>query len=184
MGEVWQGNARGAQNAIYLAVGTGIGAGILADGRVLRGAHDIAGAIGWMALERDYTNAYDACGCFETHGAGPGIARAAGVRTAEDAFAAYAREDAAATEAVRVAISNWGRAVANLVSLFNPEVIVFGGGVFGPAIPLLDDIYSEALKWAQPISIKQVRLVASALGSDAGLYGAAAAAMQATAKGI
>lgn len=180
MGEVWQGNARGSENAIYLAVGTGIGAGILADGRVLRGAHDIAGAIGWLALEPDYNSEYDACGCFEAHGSGPGIARAAGVATAEAAFEAFARGDAFATKAVRNAVSNWGRAVANLVSLFNPEVIVFGGGVFGPAAPLLDDIYAEALKWAQPISIKQVRLCPSALGSDAGLFGAAAVALHAS----
>ncbi|HEX6962580.1 MAG TPA: ROK family protein, partial [Lacipirellula sp.] len=52
LGESWQGAARGCRDAIYLAVGTGIGAGILADGRVLRGAHGIAGAIGWLALDR------------------------------------------------------------------------------------------------------------------------------------
>jgi glucokinase len=68
-------------------------------------------------------------------------------------------------------------AVANLVSVFNPEIIVFGGGVFGPAVSLLKSIYDEALKWAQPISIRQVKLVASALGSDAGLYGAARSAL-------
>ena len=63
-------------------------------------------------------------------------------------------------------------AVANLVSLFNPEKIIFGGGVFGPALKFLDDIYVEAKKWAQPISIQHVKLQGSALGNDAGLYGA------------
>ena len=70
-------------------------------------------------------------------------------------------------------------AVANLVSLFNPEKIIFGGGVFGPAARFLDDIYAEAKKWAQPISIKQVKLQASKLGGDAGLYGAGCLALQA-----
>ena len=79
---------------------------------------------------------------------------------------------------MRTAVSYWGRAVANYVSLFNPEVIVFGGGVFGPAAALLDDVYAEACRWAQPISIKQVRLKASALGADAALYGAAAVALR------
>ena len=69
-------------------------------------------------------------------------------------------------------------AVANLVSLFNPEKIVFGGGVFGPGTQLLGEIYAEAKKWAQPISIKQVRLQASKLGGDAGLYGAGRLALQ------
>lgn len=177
MGEVWQGHALGARNAIFIAVGTGIGAGIMADGRVLRGAHDIAGAVGWLALDGAYEPAYEACGNFEYYAAGPGIARAAGTATAEDAFAAYQRGDTRAVEAVRHAVALWGRAVANLVSIFNPEVIIFGGGVFGPAAVLIDDIYAEALKWAQPISIKHVRLSGSALGADAGLYGAAAAAL-------
>ena len=68
-------------------------------------------------------------------------------------------------------------AVANLVSLFNPAMIVFGGGVFGPAAKFLDRIASQARKWAQPIAINQVQLVATTLGSDAGLYGAARLAM-------
>jgi glucokinase len=73
-------------------------------------------------------------------------------------------------------------AVANLVSLFNPERIIFGGGVFGPAARFLGDIFAEAQKWAQPIAIKQVKLQVSKLGSDAGLYGAACLASQAVSK--
>jgi glucokinase len=176
MGEAWQGHARGKRNAIFIAVGTGIGAGILIDGRVLRGANDIAGAIGWLALNGEFVREYAGCGNFEFHAAGPGIARAAGVTDAEAAFAAYARGDAIARRAIGEAISFWGRAVANLVSIFNPEVIIFGGGVFGPAASLLDDIHAEALKWGQPISMRQVKLHVSALGADAGLYGAAAVA--------
>jgi glucokinase len=73
-------------------------------------------------------------------------------------------------------------AVANLVSLFNPEKIIFGGGVFGPGARFIDDIYAEARKWAQPISIKKVKLHASKLGGDAGLYGAGCLALQAAKK--
>lgn len=175
LGEVWQGNAQGARNAVFVAVGTGIGAGIMVDGRIIRGRADITGAIGWMALERPYREEYRECGNFEYFASGPGIARAAGCTT-EDAFASVAT-NAKAREAIERAVAYWGMAVANLVSLLNPEVIVFGGGVFGPAAALLDDIYQEALKWAQPISIKQVRLVASRLGGDAGLYGAGRVAL-------
>jgi glucokinase len=67
--------------------------------------------------------------------------------------------------------------VANLVSLFNPEIIVFGGGVFGPGARFLDRIRAEARRWAQPIAMEQVRLVVSSLGSDAGLFGAGRLAM-------
>jgi glucokinase len=178
MGEAWQGNARGARNAIFIAVGTGIGAGILADGRVLRGQHDIAGAAGWLVLDGEYRAEYAPCGNFEFYAAGPGIARAAGTPDAQAAFEAFDRGEPRALVAVRRAVGYWGRAVANLVSLFNPEIIVFGGGVFGPAASLIDDVYTEALRWAQPISIRQVRLCVSALGADAGLYGGAAAALQ------
>ena len=69
-------------------------------------------------------------------------------------------------------------AVANLVSLFNPERIIFGGGVFGPATRFLEDIYAEAKQWAQPISINQVKILPSQLGGDAGLYGAGYLALQ------
>ena len=68
-------------------------------------------------------------------------------------------------------------AVANLVSLFNPEKIILGGGVFGPAIQFIDAIKDEATKWAQPISMKQVSIEQSALGTDAGLYGAGSLAL-------
>ena len=73
LGEKWRGAARGCDNAIYLAVGSGIGAGILLDGRVIHGADDIVGATGWMALESDYDTDWDKCGCFETFASGNGI---------------------------------------------------------------------------------------------------------------
>lgn len=203
LGETWRGAAKGCQNAIFLAVGTGIGAGILIDGKVLRGAHDIAGAIGWLALDRPFLRKYIPCGCFEYHASGEGLAKVAkellagqpkrrrrGVApfqglsdlTAHDVFAAYEQRDPIARQVLTQAIEFWGMAVANLVSLFNPERIVFGGGVFGPARVFLPDILTEARKWAQPISIKQVKLLASKLGGDAGLYGAACLAYQAAEK--
>jgi glucokinase len=203
LGETWRGVAKGCHNAIFLAVGTGIGAGILIDGRILRGAHDIAGAIGWLALDRPFRPEYVPCGCFEHHASGDGLAKVANellaqrapsrtsntpplhhsttpsFLSAQDVFAAYDRADPVAKEVITQAVEFWGMAVANLVSLFNPEKIIFGGGVFGPAAPLLGDIYAEARKWAQPISIKQVKLQASKLGGDAGLYGAGCLALQA-----
>ncbi|MDZ7337220.1 MAG: ROK family protein [candidate division KSB1 bacterium] len=192
VGETWQGAAKGCKNAIFLAVGTGIGAGILVDGKVLRGHRDVAGAIGWMALDRPYRPEYKSCGCFEYYASGEGIARLAremvahdatyqgalrakslDLLTAPDVFAAYAAGDPLAARVFDECVAFWGMAVANLVSLFNPERIVFGGGVFGPAVQFLDRIAAEARLWAQPISITQVHLVASALGGEAGLYGAA-----------
>lgn len=191
LGEVWKGNARGCRDAIFLAVGTGIGAGILVNNQVLRGANDIAGAIGWLGLSKPFDNKFIPCGCFEYNASGEGIVKVAkemmaeghfkqsilmdidsGSLTAKDIFDAYDKRDQLAVTVLNNAIEYWGMAVANLVSLFNPEKIIFGGGVFGPALIFLDAIYNEAKKWAQPISIRHVQLVGSALGNDAGLYGA------------
>ncbi len=177
-GEVWMGAARGCSDAIFIAVGTGIGAGILTDGRILRGHGDIAGAIGWMALSDTYQPQYESCGCFEFHASGRGITNMALKKSGQkistkDLFIAYHQHDAAAREIIAQAVAYWGKAVANLVSIFNPQKIIFGGGIFGPAVPFLKEIYQEALKWAQPISIQQVTLEAAQLGDQAGLYGAA-----------
>ena len=98
--------------------------------------------------------------------------------TAVDVFDAYETEDELAMKVINNAIEYWGMAVANLVSIFNPEKIIFGGGVFGPALRWLDAIYEEARKWAQPISMLQVTLKGSALGNQAGLYGAAYLALK------
>lgn len=185
LGEVWKGSAVGCRDAIFLAVGTGIGAGILVNNQVLRGAHDIAGAIGWMALDRPFREAFITTGCFESNASGPGIVHTASRlradhssglsvnATTKEIFDAYEKGDELAKKVIDNAIECWGMTVANLVSLFNPEKIIFGGGVFGPALQFLVPIYEEAKKWAQPISIKQVTLQGSALGTDAGLYGAA-----------
>jgi glucokinase len=191
MGERWKGAAQGCRNAIFLAVGTGIGAGLLVDGRIVRGSQDIAGATGWMALDTQFRQEYVLCGCFEYHASGNGIAKVAraqiaGARgyrgpmagippealTAHHVFDAYDQGDPLAIETLRGAIRAWGAATANFVSLFNPELIVFGGGVFGPGGRFLEDIRREAAKWAQPISMRSVRLEISSLGSDAALYGA------------
>lgn len=190
LGEAWHGAARGCRDAIFLAVGTGIGAGILVNGRVLRGAHDIAGAIGWLALDRPFQPEYIDCGCFESHASGEGIAKVAArvlkqrrtyrgplrsgaTVTAHDVFAAYEKNDTVAKEVLAEAVQFWGMATANLVSLFNPEKIIFGGGVFGPATRFLEDIAKEARRWAQPVAMQRVSLEASQLGGDAVLYGAA-----------
>jgi glucokinase len=188
LGEYWQGNARGCQDAVYLSVGTGIGAGILVNGNILRGSSGAAGAIGWMALSTPHKKEYDTYGCFENFASGDGIARLAntlllqnpaysgglaGNPSSYDVFTAFANQDPLAIQVIDQCVGFWGMAIANLVSLFNPEKIILGGGVFGPAISLIPAIKKEAARWAQPISARQYVLQGSALGGDAGVYGAA-----------
>jgi len=203
LGEVSRGVARGCRHAIFLAVGTGIGAGILVDGSILRGAHDIAGAIGWMGLDRPYQAAYRRCGGFESHASGAGIARvtrelleaepgypgtlralAPGQVTAQEVWSAFAAGDGLAARVVANAVECWGMAVANLVSLFDPEMVVLGGGLFGPAAGQLDRIVAEARQWAQPVSLARVAVRASALGPEACLLGTGELALRAAREGV
>lgn len=194
LGEAWKGSAKGCHDAIFLSVGTGIGAGIMTGGQVLRGAHDIAGAIGWLALERPFRDEFISAGCFEGMASGEGIAKQArkfateeedyhGTLkgreiTAHDVFDAYDKDDRVARKVIHAAIELWGMAIANLVSLFDTEKIILGGGVFGPATRFIPDIRKEAEKWAQPVSMKMVEIEASSLHEKAGLYGAGLLALR------
>jgi glucokinase len=197
VGEMWQGNAKGTNNAIILAVGTGIGAGIVVDGHVLHGAGDIAGAVGWMALQHPYRKEYVECGCFEYNASGNGLAKiarrfiaedvnysgvlknkSADAITSHDVFRAHDEKDPIAIRVIENAIQYWGMAIANLISIFNPEKILLGGGVFGPAVKFIPAIRNEAVKWAQPISATQVSIEPALLGPVAGLYGAGYLALE------
>ena len=146
-------------------------------------------------MDRPFKGKYIPCGDFEYNASGEGIAKIAKEMipgntksilsqidsedlSAKDVFDAYENNDELAKKIVDNAIECWGMAVANLVSLFNPEKIILGGGVFGPALKFLDQIYIEAKKWAQPISVQQVKLGGAALGTEAGLYGAAYLALK------
>jgi glucokinase len=202
VGEVARGAARGCRHAIFLAVGSGIGAGILVDGAILRGAHDVAGAAGWMGLDRPYRPLYVRCGGFESHASGSGIARTMQELlraetdyrgpfsetplesiTAREVFAAFAAGDRLAARAVANAVECWGMAVANLISLFDPEIVVLGGGIFGPAAGQLDRIIAEARQWAQPFCFPKVKICMSALGPEACLIGTGELARRAACEG-
>lgn len=197
LGEVWKGNARGCSDVVYMAIGTGIGVGILSGGRILHGSGDIAGAAGWMAVESSWKTGYRRCGCLEYYASGSGMAARAGDMlrdhpsmesrlrnipagsiTARDLFSALETEDSVASAVVADAVRYWGMAAANLVSLLNPQKIIWGGGVFGPALRLLDQIRKEASRWAQPLAFEDVTFEPSVLQEDAGLAGAGFLALQ------
>ena len=181
LGETWKGIAKGLQDAIYLSVGTGIGAGILSGGTIIRGHEGIAGAVGWMALSTRFRKDFKSCGNFEFQASGSGMVRFAnqlvpmGGKTFKDApalFSAFEQGHPVAKRVMREAVRAWGKSVANLVSVFNPSMIIFGGGIFGPAAQFLPEILREATLWAQPISMSHVSIGISSLKGDAGLLGA------------
>jgi glucokinase len=182
VGETWKGAAHGCSDVVFLAVGTGIGAGILAGGHLLRGHDGLAGCMGWMAVRDEFLPQYSKFGCLESHAAGIGIGIAASRRlkrkvTAQDAFQLAVRGDKRAQEVLREAGCYLGLALANLVSTLNPEIIVLGGGVAEAGELLLKSARETMMLWAQPIAVRQTRLVRSRLGGAASLLGMAKMAL-------
>ena len=178
LGESWLGAARGLRHVVFVAIGTGIGVGVLADGVLVRGAGGIAGAAGWFALNPSWKDAYGKTGCWEAESAGPAVARRFGAPDAETVVAAARTGDRAALAVLQRAAEYAGMGVANLISVFNPEAVVLGGGfLVGAADLVLDRVRAEAARWAQPIAASQCRVELTQLGETAGLLGAARLAL-------
>jgi glucokinase len=177
LGEQWLGVARGLDDVVFLAIGTGIGAGIIAGGRLLRGSGDIAGAVGWFALNGQQEERYKQVGCWEAESAGPGLARRIGATSAEEVVAAARGGEAVAINAVQESARYLGMGVANIVSILNPQMIVLGGGLMQAADLFLDTVKHVMADWAQPIAAQQVRIEITSLGEDPGLLGAARLAL-------
>lgn len=172
LGELHQGAGRGASNLVYVTWSTGIGSGLILDGRLYSGAHGTAGEVGHMVLEPEGP----ACtcgqrGCLESLAAGHGIAAAAG-RPAAEVFRDAARGDAEARRIVAAAARYMGLALINLANLVDPEVIVVGGGIAG-SWGAVRGILLTTLRSSPFIgAARRPRLVRSRLGGRSGLVGA------------
>ncbi len=168
LGESWRGAARGKTDVVVLIVGTGIGAGILSGGRLVRGAHELSGCAGWMVNGGEG---------LESVAAGPAIARAARAESAIEAAERARRGDRVALDAFARAADHLGRAIANLASLFDPEIIVLTGGVTHAADLFLENAKQTAARYAQPLSFPDIEITVSKLGTEANLFGAARLAL-------
>jgi glucokinase len=158
---------------VFVAVGTGIGVGILSGGRVITGAHGIAGSAGWLALDPHWKDEYARAGCWESESAGPAVAQHAGTATAEAAVAAARGGDERAIAALDNAADFLAMGIANLISLLNPEMVMLGGGLMQAGDLLLGRVREGVKRWAQPIAAAKAKIELTALGEDAGLLGAA-----------
>jgi predicted NBD/HSP70 family sugar kinase len=176
LGELWFGAAQGARHVLTIVIGTGIGAGVIIDGDLYRGARDAAGEIGFTVFDREFLGIpYREFGCLETFAAGPGIAKRAGARQPEDVFAAAVAGDPAARRVVDETADALAVAVINASALLDPDVIVLGGGVMRSGDLLLGriaDRLAAALVSPPPV-------VLSRLGGDATVMGAVARALDA-----
>lgn len=173
LAEQWLGVARDLEDVVFVAVGTGIGVGIVSAGRPLEGAHGIAGAAGWMAVGAPWKSDYAARGGWETEAAGPALARRAGMDSAEAVVAAARAGNPQALEAVRRTADFLALGVAALIALLDPQMVVLGGGLMQAEDLFLEPIRQQARCWTQPVAAPRVRIEKTALGEDAGLLGAA-----------
>jgi len=154
-----------------------VGREIYTGGRLIRGVGGVAGAVGWMALKREFQEIDSSMGCWEAEAAGPALARAAGRASAEAVVAEARSGNAHCRAAIEQAAASLGLGIANLVSIFNPQMVVLGGGLMQAGDLFLAPIRTTVRKWANPRSANQVRIELSMLGDKAGLLGAARLAL-------
>jgi glucokinase len=187
LGEHRHGAARGARVALVVTVGTGIGCGVVLEGRVLRGAWGGAGEIGHMGQRS--TGPRCDCGvegCAEPVAAAawlPHRAREAGLGEMDMAgvFAASAAGEARARELVAETCDALAGQLACAVQVLNPDVVVIGGGVGQAGEALLAPVRERLARYAQPSHVRELRVVPAALGNRAGVVGAGLLAWDAVA---
>jgi len=194
LGEHRFGAGRGFDNMIYLTVSTGIGGGIIVDGELYYGTDGCAGELGHMTIEVDGPQCH--CGnfgCLEALASGWAVAKAAIMRinngekssiielvdgrlesiTAETVAVAARRGDRLAVDIVAKAANHLGAGLANLVNIFNPELIVIGGGLSKMGGMLLKPARKMLRERAFRLPSDTVRVVRARLGNNAGIIGAA-----------
>ena len=199
LGEHRFGVGRGVSNLILLTIGTGIGGGIIINGRLYNGPSGSAGEIGHMTI--DVNGPKDRCGnigCLETLASGTAMAGEAKKRitqgknsslvelvtgkiediTAEKIGVAAQNGDRLALDVIVEAGTYLGVGMVNLVNIFNPEMIVVGGGVANLGDLLLDPARQVVRERAFQISAQAVRIVTAQLGDEAGVFGAAVFALE------
>ena len=195
LGEWWCGAAKGGRNVVGLTIGTGIGGGLILDGKLYHGASDAAGEIGHTTI--DSTGRRCKCGnygCLEAYASGTAIAaRAREVLegdeesmmlgmvdgdlsrlTAATVFEASKKGDAVALEVVRDTAHFLGVGVSNLINIFNPDTFVIAGGVTQAGDLLFDPLRAEVRRRAFKPSVDACRIVPGALPLSAGVVGAVA----------
>jgi glucokinase len=168
------GAAKKARNFIYITVSTGIGGGIIIDRQLYRGAIGAAGEFGHMVI--DPRGPLCGCGnhgCFEALASGSAIKKRSGMDAIAVELAAR-QGDKKALAVIQETAHYLAIGIANLVNIFNPEMVVIGGGVSKMRELLLNPVRQEFKKYALTLPAKKVKIVRVKLGGEAGVLGAAA----------
>ena len=190
LGEAWKGAAAGAQNVVMATLGTGVGGGIIVDGKIVAGHHGAGGEIGHANIDHSETEKCNCgnSGCLEQYTSATGIVRVArqilesssetstlrGIEklTAKDVLDAFKAGDVLAGKIMEQVGDKLGGALAFIAAVVDPEAIVIGGGVSKAGQPLIDCIQKYYRQYAFSLC-KDTPMVIASLGNDAGIYGAA-----------
>ena len=190
LGEAWKGAAAGSSDVIMVTLGTGVGGGIIVDGKIVTGHHGAGGEIGHANVDHHETESCN-CGnrgCLEQYASATGIVRVAkrameasdeesvlrgfSRLSAKNVLDAYKEGDKLAAKVMDEVGEKLGSALAVFACVVDPEAIVIGGGVSRAGQPLIDCIETHYKKYAFS-ACKETPIILAKLGNDAGIYGSA-----------
>lgn len=182
LGELWQGSADQLRDIVFVTLGTGVGGGIIVDGKILNGKHASGGEIGHIPVQSEETRICG-CGntnCLECYGSANGMVKTmnqlAGeeeVSNTKEIFALITQGDSRAQEALTITIDYLARAIAGILNTLDPEELVIGGGVSEADEAFLTPLKTALDQYTFPQIREHIQLRKAALGNDAGVYGAA-----------
>ena len=194
LGEHRFGAGRGVGNLIYLTVSTGVGGGVIADGRLLRGQNGNAAELGHLTVDAHGRRCHcGSTGCLEAYASGtniavrarealaatddPSLLREADSLTAADVTAAAAAGDALARAVWEETTTLLGAGIASMVHAFNPALVIVGGGVAKAGTMLFEPVRRTVAERTMPWLHEVVRIVPAELGDATGVLGAVAVAL-------
>ena len=188
LGEMWQGGARGSRDVVMVTLGTGVGGGIIVDGKVVAGFNGAGGEIGHITVNNDEIEACNCgqYGCLEQYTSATGIVRVAkrkldktsdgtslrGIEnlTAKDVFDEAKAGDKIALGLVDEVCQILGATLSNIACVVNPEIIVIGGGVSKAGDILIETIQKHFVE-SSFHACRDTKFALASLGNDAGMYG-------------
>lgn len=182
LGELWKGSSKQIRNIVFVTIGTGVGGGIIVDGKIINGTHASGGEIGHIPVQAEEERICG-CGntnCLECYGSANGMVKTMNqlsnktvVTNTKEIFNLLQAENPQAQKTLKITIDYLARAIAGIVNTLDPEEIVIGGGVSEAGSVFLEPLKESINDYAFPQIAGNFNLRKAVLGNQAGMYGAA-----------
>ena len=173
LGECYLGAGRGCRDVLMITLGTGVGGGLILNGQIYGGSRGFAGELGHFTLYQDGVPC--ACGkrgCFECYASTSALVRRARVKDGRALFAAVENGDEKLKSALDAWLDDVAAGITGLVHIFNPELVLIGGGVSAQEALLMAPLRERVLSGVMPRFAEKLRVERAVLGNDAGMIGA------------